>query len=189
MSKIKHTRTATFLFPLLGVPKSLFSIEQVKYGRAVKECLFCNAYLSVVGHISREKGIIYILVRDARNPREGKDFLGLLTGYKNYRSHFKTEGFTILVFKILDRFINDYELILLGNYSGVSQSAKNMIFQHHFFSGKPHVLPLIMNKANALKVAWEERLDAQINNQEVWPIMQKTKETLSLSELQDKQKK
>ncbi len=185
MSKKKYTRTATFLFPLLGVPRSLFIVEQPKNGRTLRQSLFCNAYLSVVGHVSRERGIIYVLMRNPQNNEVESELLNAFRACNNYRSHFQIKGYTILVFKIRDAFMKDYELILKGNYSSVSQGAKNMIFQHHFFSGKPHVLPLIMNKAKVLKEAWEERLDAKINNQEVWPIMQRAKETLLLSDLDE----
>ena len=185
MTKKTYTRTATFLFPLLGIYKSLFYFDEAVKGKTLRGSLFYNAYLSVVGHVSRDKGVVYVLLQDELNPKAAKRLIEVLASYKNYREQFKARGYTVLVFVVLDPFMRDYELILEGKYSLVSNAGKNLIFQNHFFSGKPHVLPLIMNKSSALKVAWEERLDAQINNQEVWPVFQKQKEILRLSRLKN----
>lgn len=183
MDKKTYTRTATFLFPLLGIYKSIFNVDNQVIGGKSNDSLFYNAYLSLVGHVSRGSGTVYFLLEAEWNPKAANRLTELLSGYKNYREHFQVGGYIIFVFTVLDQYMRDYELILEGKYSLVSNAGKNIIFQNHFFSGKPHVLPLIMNKSSALKVAWEERLDAQINNQEVWPILQKKKETLRLSKL------
>ena len=90
-----------------------------------------------------------------------------------------------MIFKVPDENLDDFNRLLQGKYSEVSQKTKTLIMQNNFFSGKPYVIPLILNKAKNLKDSWEKRLSndgiingvdtgirsmADLRDQQVWPI-------------------
>ena len=87
----------------------------------------------------------------------------------------------------------NFDLIINGKYSELDAAGKKLILSNSFFSGKPMTLPLILNKATALKVSWEERLSlvnehvyspAYLYDQEVWPIINQRDEVLSPDKLE-----
>mgnify|MGYP007100238047 CR=1 FL=1 len=66
----------------------------------------------------------------------------------------------------------------------IFQGKWRKILLNNFFSGKAFTLPLILNKAEALKNSWEERLStpgspAELKDQEVWPIIESENEELN----------
>ena len=79
-------------------------------------------------------------------------------------------------------------LLKHGQYSRVSNEAKKLILANNYYTGKAFTLPLILNKANALKESWEDRLTfigkdiyspADLGEQEVWPILNEADEILN----------
>jgi hypothetical protein len=63
-----------------------------------------------------------------------------------------------------------------------------------FFSRKPKFIPMILSKSIALKKSWEERLTfigpdiyspADLGDQEVWGIITKDKEALTIEKLKE----
>ena len=93
-----------------------------------------------------------------------------------------------MIFSIPEENKADFEIIKKGAYSTVSANGKRLILANTFYSGKMFTLPLVLNKADVLKNSWEERLTfigpdiyspADLGEQEVWPILDITKETLT----------
>lgn len=187
MTKNKFTKTATFLFPLLNIPKSLFDCNILDpWGRVKFRSRFLNAYLKD-SNITKynDKGNIFLLVRDYRDVEFDK-FYSTIQSFPNYIDDYEVRGCIILVFSVPSDFVPDYNLIIKGLYSEVSAEAKKLILGNSYFSGKIYTLPLIMNKAKVLKDSWEERLSnpgsiADLKDQEVWPIISCEREILDSS--------
>lgn len=191
MSSVKFTKTATFIFPLLEIPKDLFTCNITDmFGRVKYTNRFLNAYLqdkNIAKYQSDDDTkYVFIIVRDYRD--KGFDaFYSTITAFENYVDDYNIQESLVFVFKIPKKNVIDFNFIIRGAYSRVTAKAKKLILSNNFFSGKPYTLPLILNKAEVLKNSWEERLTVKTVNyyspgnlydQEVWPIMELEKETL-----------
>jgi hypothetical protein len=187
MKELKFTKTATFLFPLLEIPKQLFSCRiKDQWGRLKYDNRFFNAYLGHEGISTyQNEDHVFILLRNYRDV-DFENFYSTLCALPNYVDDYDDEDCLIGVFKVPDSRKVDFELIKNGAYSCISAEGKKLILANNFFSGKPFTLPLILNKSEALKDSWEERLStptsrAYLYDQEVWPIIDHTKEVLTKS--------
>ena len=192
MSSMKFTKTATFIFPLLEVPKDLFTCNITDmFGRVKYTNRFLNAYLqdaNITKYQSDEGNkYVFITVRDYRD-KDFDTFYSTMIAFENYVDDYSIGECLIFVMKIPKYNIIDFKFIMLGAYSKITAKAKKLILSNHFFSGKPYTLPLILNRAEALKTSWEERLSLKtetyyspgfLYDQEVWPILEIDKETLS----------
>jgi hypothetical protein len=174
MANIKYTKTATFLFPLLGIPKAIFSCNiKNTFGNTIITNRFINAYTSDSSVDNYKEGFVFILI-NAYQDTDFNCFYDTLTAFDNYVDDYEREGCLVVVFSILEKFQPDYVLLTEGKYSKVSGEAKKAILQNNFFSpnnGQPSTIPLILNKSEALKNSWEKRLDANLYDQEVWSIL------------------
>lgn len=192
MSQKSFTKTATFLFPLLDIPKQLFQCEiKDSFGRLKHTNRFLNAYLEdccIEKYKSNsEIDYVFILVRNYRDV-EFEKFYEKLVSVCNYIDDYEHQTCLVFVFKIPQDNIYDFTLLKNGKYSEITKQAKDLILKNHFFSGKPSTLPLILNKAEVLKLSWEERLTfigpdiyspADLTDKEVWPIINMSKEILT----------
>lgn len=187
MSQLKFTKTATFLFPLLNIPKSLFdcNIKDV-FGRTKITSRFINAFSRnkcINKYNDIEKNYVFILVKTYQDVDFDR-FYTTLQAFPNYVDDYDSKGCCIFVFEVQEKYQKDFDLIKNGKYSEISVQAKKLILLNNFFSGKPFTLPLILNKAEALKNSWEERLSApgspaELKDQEVWPIIESDSEELN----------
>jgi len=197
MNYIKYTKTSTFLFPLLEIPKALF-ICNVKnsFDQVVMTTRFLNSfsYDLDLGHLEYNDGpYIYIVIKSYQD-KEFETFYSTILSFRNYIDEYEKENHIVMVFKIPDKNLEDYYKIISGLYSIISKEAKTLIMQNSFFSGKPYVIPLILNKSENLKDSWERKLsnDGIVNgkyvgvksmvdlmDQEVWSIIVKEKESLT----------
>ena len=87
---MKFTKTATFLFPLLNVPKSLFDCNILdSWGRLKHKSRFLNCYLKN-DTISKykEENYMYIVVRGYRDTDFDKFYTNLLS-YPNFIDYFE----------------------------------------------------------------------------------------------------
>jgi len=182
---MKFTKTATFLFPLLNVPKSLFDCHiQDSWGRLKHKSRFLNAYLKN-DTISKyeEENYIYILARGYRDTDFDK-FYSTVQAFPNFIDDYDIKECVVFIFSVPTDFDRDFNLIINGKYSEISAESKKLILANHYFSGKSYTLPLILNKAIVLKESWEERLSnptspAFLYDQEVWPIINNKTEILT----------
>ena len=182
---MKFTKTATFLFPLLNVPKSLFDCHILdSWGRLKHKSRFLNAFLTNTT-ISKykEENYIYVIVRGYRDTDFDK-FYTTVQAFPNFIDDYDIEDCCVFIFSIPTDFIPDYQCIIQGKYSEITANAKKLILGNHYFSGKVYTLPLILNKAIVLKDSWEDRLSnsgspALLYDQEVWPIINSTNEILT----------
>lgn len=198
MSKIKYTKTATFLFPLLEIPKSLFDCKIKKFGKTVYTTRFLNAYLKndcITKYKSNEDiDYIFLAIRNYRDV-DFESFYSTLTALPNYIDSYDNKDCLIAVFSIPEETQMDFSLIIKGKYSKLTSNGKKLILANNFFSFKNVVIPLILNKSEVLKENWEEKLSTELSpvnlgDQEVWAILDIEEETLNkkiLNSLVEKQ--
>ena len=198
MSKIKFTKTATFLFPLLEIPKSLFDCDvKDRFGRFICNTRFLNAYLhdSNISKYQSTEDIdyVFIVIRNYQDVGFAA-FQSTLRAFRNYVDDYDYKECFVAVFSVPYDNQKDFDLVKSGRYSEVSTIGKKLILANNFYSGKPFTLPLILNKAEVLKISWEERLSnpwspAYLFDQEVWPIIDYSKEVLKKDTLESFEKK
>jgi hypothetical protein len=192
MSTVKFTKTATFLFPLTNIPKSLFecNVKDV-FGRTKFTSRFINAFCSntCILKYQDEVELVFILTKQYQDVGY-EAFYTTITSFPNYVDDYDDKGYTVFIFKIPEENLNDYNLLMAGKYSEISRNAKKLILGNNFFTGKAFTLPLILNKSEALKTSWEDRLSnpwspASLKDQEVWPIINSKEEILSKEVLEN----
>lgn len=186
MSPLKFTKTATFLFPMTTIPKTLFecNIRDV-FGRTKFTTRFVNAFSSstCINKYQEESNLIFIVTKQYQDVGF-EAFYTTITSFPNYVDDYDDSGYLVFIFRIPEENEKDYKLILNGKYSEISAKAKKLVLQNNFFSGKAFTLPLILNKSEALKTSWEDRLSnpgspALLGDQEVWPIIESVEEVLT----------
>jgi hypothetical protein len=159
MSIVKFTKTATFLFPLLDIPKVLFECNiKDRFGRTKHSDRFLNAYLTDTNVSRYNKDTnIFVVIRNYRDVDFDR-FYSTIQAFPNYVDDYDNKECLVLVFKVPEKNLADYNLLRQGQYSKVSNNAKKLILANNYYTGKAFTLPLILNKANALKESWEDRL-------------------------------
>ena len=188
MSEKKFTKTATFLFPLLNIPKNIFDCNiKDTWGRLKYSTRFINAYLFDDKIDKYKENHIFILVLNYQD-KDFQTFYSTIKAFPNYVDDYERKDYLVIIFSIPEENFEDFSLLLQGAYSKISSEAKKAILSNNFYHGKPFTLPLILNKADVLKESWEDRLSlinehinspANLLDQEVWPIMDLEKECLS----------
>lgn len=187
MKNVKFTKTATFLFPLLDIPKVLFECNITdRFGRTKYADRFLNAYLydTNVSKYNKDHNI-FVVVRNYRDVDFDR-FYSTIQAFPNYVDDYDNKECLVLIFKVPEKNLPDFHLLKQGQYSKISSEAKKLILANNYYTGKSFTLPLILNKANALKDSWEERLSnpgsiADLGDQEVWPILNEADEILNES--------
>jgi hypothetical protein len=194
---VKYTKTSTFLFPLLCIPKGLFYCNvKNSFDKVLMTTRFLNAYLldSDLNNEEYNNGpYVYIVIK----PYQDADFdafYNTILSYENYVDEYEKLDYIVMIFRIPNNFIEDYDKILNGKYSEISKEARALIMGNCFFSSKPKFIPMILSKSIALKKSWEERLTfigpdiyspADLGDQEVWGIITKDKEALTIEKLKE----
>lgn len=186
MSYVKYTKTSTFLFPLLEIPRSLFHCKVVSsFGSVIMTNRFLNSYLIDEDLDSEEfnKGpYIFLVIKNYRDP-DFEAFYNTLTAFDNFVDEYEKCGFLVVIFKIPDEFLIDYNLLMKGKYSKLSYKAKQSIINNAYYSGSKRItLSLILSKSENLKRSWEKRLSTSkssvcLEGKEVWSIINLEKET------------
>lgn len=196
MSFVKYTKTATFLFPLLEIPRSLFDCDvKTSFGKSIMTTRFLNAYLidNDLENEYNDGDFIYIVIKCYQD----KDFISFystLIGFDNYIDEYEVQEFIVMIFSVPEKFIVDFNLILDGKYSQISPLAKQLIMKNNFYSNNKSTIPLILGKSTALKESWEKRLsnpnsEVDLKDQEVWPIINLDLESFNKAELKVMSKK
>lgn len=185
MSNIKFTKTATFLFPLLGIPKEIFKCNVLdNWGRLKFDNRFLNAYLknSCIDKYN-DKDYVFIVMRNFQDV-DFDGFCKTLQAFPNYVDEYDVHDCLVMVFSVPEVNQEDFTKVKNGQYSKVSIRCRDLILANNFFTGKISTVPLILTKAKVLKDMWEARLTekdsiANLGEQEVWAIIDVEKETLS----------
>jgi hypothetical protein len=158
MSDVKFTKTATFLFPLLGIPKSLFKCDiRHPWGTQKFDNRFLNAYLkNDCIEKYKDKDYVFLVLRNYQDVDFNK-FCNTLQAFPNYVDEYDVRDCLIVIFSVPEENQEDFDLIKRGKYSKISVKSRDLILNNNYFSLKPLTLPLIFTKANVLKESWENR--------------------------------
>jgi hypothetical protein len=186
---VKYTKTASFLFPLLEVPKALFLCNVTNtFGKVLFTNRFINAYLidENLNKYPKEEGYIKVLVNNYQDIGF-QAFYDTLCSFSAYVEDYTIYDNLIFIFKVSDRYMEDFNLLTQvgAGYSQISKDAQKLILANHFFTGTSATIPLILHKSFVLKESWEERLNADIGDQEVWGMIVDDKETLTREYLKE----
>jgi hypothetical protein len=190
MSFVKYTKTATFLFPLLEIPRSLFDCDvKTSFGKSIMTTRFLNAYLidTDLENEYNDGKFIYVIIKCYQD-KDFVSFYSTLIGFDNYVDEYEVQEFIVMIFSVPEKFIVDFNLILDGKYSQISPLAKQLIMKNNFYSNNKSTIPLILGKSTALKESWEKRLsnpnsEVDLKDQEVWPIINLDLESFNKAEL------
>jgi len=193
MSYVKYTKTSTFIFPLLEIPKLLFKCDVKSTGdKLIMTTRFLNSYLfdrDLNNQVYNEGPYIFIVIKSYQD-KLFDTFHSDLIELSNYVDEYMKNDYLVTIFKIRDKYLDDYELIKQGKYSEISKDVKTMITNNNYFTGKPYIVPLILCKADELKESWERRLSidepelsttslVNLDGQEVWGVLDEEKENLT----------
>lgn len=190
MSFVKYTKTATFLFPLLEIPRSLFDCDvKTSFGKSIMTTRFLNAYLidTDLENEYNDGNFIYVIIKCYQD-KDFVSFYSTLIGFDNYVDEYEVQEFIVMIFSVPEKFTVDFNLILNGKYSQISPLAKQLIMKNNFYSNNKSTIPLILGKSTALKESWEKRLsnpnsEVDLKDQEVWPIINLDLESFNKAEL------
>lgn len=189
MKEVKYTKTATFLFPLLEVPKAVFTCRvQTATGYTKFTNRFLNAYCANT-HVNKfnDENYIFLAIKNYRDV-EFDTFYSKLTSFSNYVDSYDYNDCLISVFKPTETTLEDFKLVKQGLYSKVSSYGRGLILDNCFWSGKSNETVIkILNRDIELKNAWEKALssnpekiiDVDLGNQEVWSKINIEQETLN----------
>jgi hypothetical protein len=185
MGYVKYTKTATFLFPLLGIPKAIFSCNvKNSFGTTMFTTRFYNAFIRDCKVDNYKEGFVFVVVR-AYQDVDFQCFYDTMGAFENYVDDYERGDYIVFVYSIIDKFKADYKLLMDGKYSKISPEGKKAVLSNNYFSGKPYTLPLILGKSEALKKGWEDRLKVDLLDQEVWSIITPEKEEMCDDILED----
>ena len=178
--KIKYTKTATFLFPLIDIPRSTFDCKILYPNGNIKyDTRFLNAYLGDISVLQYKENHVFVTVRNFRDKNFDEFYLNV-TSHKNYKDSYEKERVLVLIFEVSPEFISDYHLVLQGLYSKISDKAKGLIMKNFYFSGKPVGVPMILQKAMVMKQHWDSVVgDPGIGDQDVYSKIVREEELLS----------
>lgn len=167
---VAETKTTNFILPLLGLPISAYRPFLV------------NAYLDSLEVRNDSEYSIQIMLRfygSSSFVNIEKQILNM-EGFQN--SYTLYDGkFIVYMVDIPEELKPDYDKILMGKYSRVSQKAKSLILEgRHSASSMPKVL----SKSPELRKYWEKKLSIKgspvnLKDQEVWPILDLRQEVFS----------
>jgi hypothetical protein len=179
---IKKTITSIFMVPTLQIPKN-----------SLKDNGFINAYSTDIDKEHQYKDCICLLFKPP-NLDKFREFLDLEhERTKNVIEDYDYEdGFVVVVYKLDDKFKEDFDLIRQGKYSKTSKK-----FQDVF----PKAVKILINGKHRDEIAlqvrifkktqdlidfWEEKLDVKFEeDQEVWRGWDDQDEQLNLNKIKE----
>lgn len=181
---MKYTKSATFLFPLLQIPKINFKCDIANnFGFSVCKDRLLNVFMQDESVCAFETNHLFLLIRNIRD-LDFENFNQLLSTYPNYVDNYENAEYMHYIFSIPEQTQADYDLILKGRYSEISDYSKKLIRENAYCNGVYHLLPLILDKMPKMREYWEERLsnpgsEVLLGDAEVWPIIDQQKEILT----------
>lgn len=177
MDKKVWNISSNFILPLTGYPFYVF--EPYLYNAYLKDTQVDLPYFPLIFVLLKFKGTtgytnLETTLKKDPNLKSSYDLLG--------------GQYTMFVFQLSSWVEKDLNYIKNGQYSLVSESAKNLILKGRatkVYGEKtvPSVLSKVLSKSEQLKQYWEEKIGQSINDQEVWPIMNMVDEVFTIATL------
>jgi len=171
------TITTIFIVPTLGIDKPILN-----------ENGFINGYLDDFNYDIDYEDVIYLLFKP-KNLNAFKIFLeGIYENNKLIIEDYNSEkDEIIIIFKLNEKFKEDYDLILAGKYSETSEEFKDNFPKTVIINGKEtkSLQAMIFDKDPKLARYWSKFLgdDTVIDDSlELWPVINLNKEILNYEE-------
>lgn len=192
MSYMKYTQTATFLFPLVNVPKQLFRCDvQSNFKRRIMTTRFLNAYMwdKDLEFEQNYGPYVFVVVKPYRDSNY-EQFHSTITALSTYVDEYWKGDYIVMIFKVPEENMEHYRTIREGRYSELTAEGKTLVLKNNYFKMDPNLLPRILNKCAELKASWERAISAPhpdsrydstvlLGDAEVWSRIDKEKEGLS----------
>ncbi len=159
----KSKITFAYLLPLLGFKWTDIIIN--KYGTPVqttKDSNFINCYIGDEKYPEITKDNKVLLLYKFDGNIEFVQFEGQMKAHARCIDIYDPYMcFVMFIFKVQDKFIDDYELVLQGKYSEISSHAKNTVIEFHGLKtyGDQSRTYQILHKMEQAFVAKEEELN------------------------------
>lgn len=179
----KYTKTSTFIFPFLNIPKSCFLYDVKGFSKTETHSRFLNAY--IYSEINEEHNNHVSIVCNSYQDLKFDEFYSNMTSNPYFVDCYEIDDLIVLIYEIPTERKEDYNKIVNGKYSQVSAEGKSLITKHHYFDSSSSVIPMILNKSQKLKSSWENKIGASLHDYEVWAIMNKESETLTFDILKE----
>jgi hypothetical protein len=168
LETVKTTKTTDFLLPLLGKSKNWYGKHLV------------NAYLSDSSVTKKRVNSISLLLKYNGNTQFEKLEQELMSWDTYVDSYELLKGqFIMYVFDIPEELLEDYFLILKGKYSEISMEAKKLLLAGR---ANKSPMPYILRKSSQLRDHWEDILDVNLGDQDVWSVFEIKDEIFSLDD-------
>lgn len=160
----KYNKSSVFLLPMLGINLDYFKD-------------FYNVYYKNIYDKEKDVKRIYVVYKN-------QDLLDTMTTNiiknVNYLDSYSIDNFTIFRYKILEIYLNDFNLFCNGSYSSFSNSYKKLILDS--YSINKQELIKILNSINTDRKALADKFDVNIENiKEIYPIPDEIEETFTLA--------
>jgi len=158
LNKIKPTKTTEFILPLLGKMKQWYGPWLI------------NAYLGDFNVDHKYPNSISVLMKYSgkNNYFEKEEKMIGSEHFIDSYDLFKGE-FVMYIFRIPEEFLPDYNLIMKGKYSQVSDEAKKLLLLGR---GTRSPMPYILERHPKMVSYWETELNVKFEkDQEVWSII------------------
>lgn len=180
--ELKKTITSIFMVPTLKIDKD-----------DLKKNGYLNGYLSDARRDVQYKDCVYVLFKPS-NLNAFREFLD--------KEHERTkdiiddydyeDGFVVLVYKLNDKWKDDFLLVMEGLYSRTSEEfqkqfpKKIAIVRNHLQRDEVSLQHRIFRKTQDLKEYWEDRLDVVFtDDMEVWDGFNYQNEILDLDNIKN----
>lgn len=181
---VKKTITSIFMVPTLKIDRN----KLIENG-------FINGYLSDERRDVQHRNAVCLLFKPT-NLDKFREFLVDETERTNniIDDYDYEEGYVVIVYKLDDKWKEDFMLIREGLYSRTSEDFQKMfskvikIVKNGLHKDEISLQYRIFRKTDDLKQYWEDRLDIVFtDDMEVWDGFDSTKETLNLDKIKQKQ--
>lgn len=184
--EIKKNITSIFMVPTLKVPKD-----------ALRGNGFINAYVRDVRKEDHYDECIYLLFKP-ENLDKFREFLD--SEYERTKAVIEDydyeDGFVVVVYKLDDKYKNDFVLVKQGRYSKTSKDFQKMfpkvikITRNGLHKDEISLQYRIFNKAEDLVSFWEDKLGIDLveivgDDFEVWEGFDESKEILELDKIKE----
>jgi len=181
--QIERTISTIFFVPLLKINSEDLNIE--KHG-------FLNAYQFIKGE-EPDLNEVYLLFKPSNKERFNEFLDGEYWRTDEIVEDYDiSEGFIVLVYKLDEKYKEDFELIRQGKYSKTSEKFQSLfprikkIMRNGLYKDEISLQYRIFTKAQDLRDYWEERVGQSFKpDMEVWSTFEIEKETLDITKIQE----
>lgn len=177
--KDRKNCTTIFLLPAIGHNRQ----ELLPHG-------FIAAYLDDVNHGVHYEESVYLLFKP-EDPVKFEEFLIAehSTESKLIEEYDYGGGYTILVYKIMEKYLPEYQYFLQGKYSKFSTTYINL-FPTHIYVDSNGIKTLkeslhyhVFNRTKEIRAYWERKIGEKIpEDMELWSSPDMDKEVLDITQ-------